>query len=136
MIFSYISNRKHFEPEYVLTLQELLEFLEENRLTVFLYISDNSSQMIERLKSSINAVFIERIIVITRSPITIYQVSYKFLPIMSLVNNLQIKQISGYASKIYYCIQKNYEMFIELISQFTIFFKPFLARRGHLPLPC
>ncbi|XP_013106296.1 glycerophosphodiester phosphodiesterase 1 [Stomoxys calcitrans] len=64
---------KHFEPEYVLTLQELLEFLEENRLTVFLYISDNSSQMIERLKSCINSVFIERIIVITRSPITIYQ---------------------------------------------------------------
>ncbi|XP_073839125.1 glycerophosphodiester phosphodiesterase 1 [Musca autumnalis] len=64
---------KHFEPEYVLTLQELLEFLEENRLTVFLYISDNSSQMIEKLKASINAVFIERIIVITRSPVTIYQ---------------------------------------------------------------
>lgn len=66
---------KHFEAEYVLTLQELLEYLEENRLTVFLYISDNSSQMIEKLKASINAVFIERIIVITRSPVTIYQVS-------------------------------------------------------------
>ncbi|XP_058984536.1 glycerophosphodiester phosphodiesterase 1 [Musca domestica] len=64
---------KHFEAEYVLTLQELLEYLEENRLTVFLYISDNSSQMIEKLKASINAVFIERIIVITRSPVTIYQ---------------------------------------------------------------
>ncbi|XP_061386238.1 glycerophosphodiester phosphodiesterase 1 [Musca vetustissima] len=64
---------KHFDAEYVLTLQELLEFLEENRLTVFLYISDNSSQMIEKLKASINAVFIERIIVITRSPVTIYQ---------------------------------------------------------------
>ncbi|TMW51851.1 hypothetical protein DOY81_003096 [Sarcophaga bullata] len=66
---------KHFDPEYVLTLKELLDFLEDHRLTVFLYISDNSSQMLECLKTTIkeNPLFIQRIILITRSPITIYQ---------------------------------------------------------------
>ncbi|KAI9576241.1 hypothetical protein GQX74_014301 [Glossina fuscipes] len=55
---------KHFEPEYVYTLKELLDFLEEQRLTVFLLISDNSSLMLQSLKKSIkeNPLFTQRIV--------------------------------------------------------------------------
>lgn len=68
--------RKHFDADYILTLKELLDFLEDQRLTVFLYISDNSSQMLECLKATINEnpLFIQRIILISRSPISVYQV--------------------------------------------------------------
>uniref|UniRef100_A0A1A9VG76 GP-PDE domain-containing protein n=1 Tax=Glossina austeni TaxID=7395 RepID=A0A1A9VG76_GLOAU len=44
------SLNKHFDPEYVYTLKELLDFLEEQRLMVFLLISDNSSLMLQSLK--------------------------------------------------------------------------------------
>ncbi|KAL9888308.1 glycerophosphodiester phosphodiesterase 1 isoform 1-T4 [Glossina fuscipes fuscipes] len=71
---------KHFEPEYVYTLKELLDFLEEQRLTVFLLISDNSSLMLQSLKKSIkeNPLFTQRIVLITKSPITIYQLRKLF----------------------------------------------------------
>uniref|UniRef100_A0A1A9X1X1 GP-PDE domain-containing protein n=1 Tax=Glossina brevipalpis TaxID=37001 RepID=A0A1A9X1X1_9MUSC len=71
---------KHFNPEYVYTLRELLDFLEEQRLTVFLHISDNSSIMLQRLKKAINEnpLFIQRIVLITKSPITIYQLRKLF----------------------------------------------------------
>lgn len=58
-------------------MKELLNFLDDQRLTVFLKITDNSTQMIECLKVIIreNTAFTQRIILITRSPFTIYQVT-------------------------------------------------------------
>lgn len=66
-----------FEAEHILTLKELMQILEEEqRLTVFLYILDNSVRMLEQLRSLIktNAQFTSRTILISRSPYAIYQV--------------------------------------------------------------
>ncbi|XP_037952637.1 glycerophosphodiester phosphodiesterase 1 [Teleopsis dalmanni] len=64
-----------FDAEYVYTLSELMEFLENNRLIIFLRISDHSSHMIEKLKAFIkkNAQFLNQIILISSSPYAIYQ---------------------------------------------------------------
>ncbi|XP_067640910.1 glycerophosphodiester phosphodiesterase 1 [Eurosta solidaginis] len=71
-----------FESESILTLTELIQFLEEEqRITVFLHILDNSVRMLEKLKATIkiSAQFKTRIIVISRSPYAIYQLR-KFQP--------------------------------------------------------
>lgn len=66
-----------FEAEQILTLKELLQILdEEQRITVFLHILDNSVRMLEQLRATIkfNAQFTSRTILISRSPYAIYQV--------------------------------------------------------------
>ncbi|XP_017476550.1 PREDICTED: glycerophosphodiester phosphodiesterase 1 [Rhagoletis zephyria] len=65
-----------FEAEQILTLAQLMQFLEEQqRITVFLHILDNNVRMLERLKAAIeaNAQFTSRMILISRSPYAIYQ---------------------------------------------------------------
>uniref|UniRef100_A0A1A9Z8G7 GP-PDE domain-containing protein n=1 Tax=Glossina pallidipes TaxID=7398 RepID=A0A1A9Z8G7_GLOPL len=86
---------KHFDPEYVYTLKELLDFLEEQRLTVFLLISDNSSLMLQSLKKLIkgNPLFIQRIVLITKSPIAIYQVSISVVFVSKEEFNLHIAEL-------------------------------------------
>lgn len=64
-----------FEPEKILTLGNLLRLLEGTNLTIFLLISDSSSKMIEKLKSTIklHESFTRRVIVCSKSPVAIYQ---------------------------------------------------------------
>lgn len=68
--------RSQFEPEKILTLGNLLRLLEGTNLTIFLLISDSSSKMIEKLKSTIklHESFTRRVIVCSKSPVAIYQV--------------------------------------------------------------
>ncbi|XP_055375374.1 glycerophosphodiester phosphodiesterase 1 isoform X2 [Condylostylus longicornis] len=64
-----------FDAEKVLTLTDLLSYLESSNLTIFLLISDSNARMIEKLKQFINhnENFKRRIIIISKSPLAIYQ---------------------------------------------------------------
>lgn len=64
-----------FEPEKIITLANLLTLLEGSQLTIFLLISDTSSKMIEKLKSTMkmHTNFARRIIICSQSPVAIYQ---------------------------------------------------------------
>lgn len=64
-----------FEPETAVTLTSLMEMLDKSNLTIFLFISDTSAKMIDKLSNVIksNEQFTRRTIIISRSPISIYQ---------------------------------------------------------------
>ncbi|EDW85114.1 uncharacterized protein Dwil_GK14482 [Drosophila willistoni] len=66
-----------FETEYVATLKQLSEFLEAEApsATLFLRLHDNSPRMIDQMQKfmSSNEALTQRTIVISRSPLAIYQ---------------------------------------------------------------
>lgn len=67
-----------YEAESVSTLKQLADFLEEQSTstTLFLHLQDTSAAMIDQLQKFMHAneTFTQRTVVISRSPLAIYQV--------------------------------------------------------------
>jgi len=76
-IFFFIYSSQ-FEAESVSTIKQLADFLDEQSTspTLFLHLQDTSAIMIDQLQKFMNAneTFTKRTIVISRSPLAIYQV--------------------------------------------------------------
>lgn len=64
-----------FRPESIITLGNLITYLDSSNLTIFLYISETTSCIIEKLKNIINKNenFTSRFIIVSRSPLAVYQ---------------------------------------------------------------
>lgn len=67
-----------YDRESVATIKQLAEFLEEQNTspTLFLHLQDTSAIMIDQLQKfmAANETFTQRTIVVSRSPLAIYQV--------------------------------------------------------------
>jgi len=78
-----IAHRSQYEAESVASLRQLSDFLEAEaaQTTVFLRLHDNSARMIDQLQKFMTAdeTFTQRTVVISRSPLAIYQVGESHL---------------------------------------------------------
>lgn len=80
-MFVLHQHSSQYEAESVSTLKQLADFLEEQSTsaTLFLHLQDTSAAMIDQLQKFMHAneTFTQRTVVISRSPLAIYQVGEK-----------------------------------------------------------
>lgn len=66
---------KRYQEEKVLTLSDLLRYLETSNLTIFLLVSDSSMKAFGKLKDIImrSDLFTNRVVLTTKSPVLVYK---------------------------------------------------------------